>query len=317
MEKIPGKKFLRKAEATGNEVGVPMARDLGLVELLKRMFKEVSEDHLAAFAGNLTYKVFFALFPFFVFLLTLLGIFRAPNLLDYLLGQTEAVLPQGAATFVQDQLLTIAEGRAEGALTVGAIVSILLALWGVSGAFRSIMEAMNVMYKSEEGRPFWKQYLIAILLSLAIAVLLLTALGLVVFGTQLGGAVADAVGLGAVFEWVWAIVQWPVLLFFVVFAIALIYYYAPDVEQRFRWISPGSIIAVVMWLAFSLAFSLYVNNFGSYNETYGTLAGIILLLLYIYYSSFILLVGAQLNQVVEVHIPEGKDEGEKTLNRDQ
>jgi membrane protein len=128
VEKILGKKFLRKAEATGNEVGVPMARDLGLVELLKRMFKEVSEDHLAAFAGNLTYKVFFALFPFFVFLLTLLGIFRAPNLLDYLLRQTEAVLPQGAATFVQDQLLTIAEGRAEGALTVGAIVSILLAL---------------------------------------------------------------------------------------------------------------------------------------------------------------------------------------------
>ena len=317
MEKIPGKKFLRKAEATGNEVGVPMARDLGLSELLKRMFKEESEDHLAAFAGNLTYKVFFPLFPFFVFLLTLLGIFRAPNLLDYLLGQTEAVLPQGVATFVQDQLLTIAEGQAEGALTVGAIVSVLLALWGVSGAFRSIMEAMNVMYEIEEGRPFWKQYLIAILLSLAIAVLLLTALGLVVFGTQLGGAVADAVGLGAVFEWVWAIVQWPVLLFFVVFAIALVYYYAPDLEQRFRWISPGSIVAVVMWLAFSLAFSLYVNNFGSYNETYGTLAGIILLLLYIYYSSFIMLVGAQLNQVVEEHIPEGKNEGEKTLSTDQ
>ena len=318
MEKIPGKKVVEKAEKTGNQVAVPMTRrELGLVELLKRTVKEVNEDHLAAFAGNLTYKAFFALFPFFIFLLSLLGLFGAADLVNNLLEEAEAVLPQGALSFVEDQLSTIVQSSAQGAFTAGAVFSILLALWGISGAFRSIMEAMNVMYEIEEGRPFWKQALISVFLSLGVAVLLLTALGLVVFGVPLAGAVADAVGLGSVFEWVWAIAQWPIILFFVVFAIALIYYYAPDVEQRFRWISPGSIMAVVLWLAFSLAFSLYVNNFGSYNETYGTLAGIIILLLYIYYSAFIMLVGAEMNQVIEEHIPEGKNEGEKTTNTGQ
>ena len=317
MEKIPGKRMVKRAEETGNQVGVPMARGLGLVDLLKRTFKEVGEDHLAAFAGNLAYKGLFALFPFLVFLLSLLGLFGAPDLLEDLIEQARGVLPGGAVAFLEDQLLTIAGSRAQGAFTVGAVVSILLAVWGVSGAFRSVMEAMNVMYEVEEDRPFWKQLLISVFLSLGIASLLLVALGLVVFGPAIGGAIADSVGLGSVFQIVWNIVQWPVLIFLVVLAFALVYYYAPDVEQRFRWVSPGSILAVVMWLLFSLAFSLYVNRFGSFNATYGSLAGIVILMLYIYYSTFILLIGAELNQVIEEHIPEGKNEGEKTPNADQ
>ena len=317
MEKIPGRRLIKKAEETGNEVEVPMAQNLGLVELLKRLAKEIQEDHLAAFAGNLTYKGLFALFPFFVFLLSLLGIFGAPQLLGDLIDRAGSVLPPGAVGFLEDQLLAIAGSKAQGAFTVGAVVSILLALWGVSGAFRSVMEAMNVMYEIEEDRPFWKLLLISIFLSLGVAVLLLSALVLVVFGPEIGGAVADAVGLGSVFNLVWNIVQWPVLIFLVVLAFALIYYYAPDVEQRFRWISPGSIVAVLLWLLFSLIFSVYVERSGSFNATYGSLAGIVILMLYIYYSSFIMLVGAQLNQVIEEHIPEGKNEGEKTLNTDQ
>jgi membrane protein len=174
---------------------------------------------------------------------------------------------------------------------------------------------MNVMYEIEEARPFWKQALISIFLSLGIAALLIFALVLVVFGPEIGGAIADVVGLGYVFEIAWNVVQWPVLLFLVVLAFALVYYYAPDVEQRFRWISPGSIVAVVAWLLFSLAFSLYVE-FGSF-DAYGSIAGIIILMLYIYYSSFIMLIGAELNQVIEEHIPEGKNEGDKTLNPEQ
>jgi membrane protein len=312
--KIPGMRLVEKAEETGNAVGVPMAQNLGLVELLKQTFKEASKDHLAAFAGNLTYKGLFALFPFFVFLLSLLGLFGASELVRAMLDQVSTVLPEGATTLIEDQLLGIVQSRAQGAFTVGAIISILLALWGISGAFRSVMEAMNVMYEVEEARPLWKQYLISIFLSLGVAALLLTALGLVVFGPQLGGAVADAAGFGFVFRLVWNIVQWPVLLLFVLFAFALIYYFAPDVEQRFKWISPGSVISIALWLLFSLLFSLYVSNFGSYNAAYGSLAGVVILMLYIYYSSFIMLIGAELNQVIEEHIPEGKNEGEKTLN---
>jgi membrane protein len=317
VDKIPGRNLAKKAEETGNQVEVPMTQNLGLVELLKRLAKEVQEDHLAAFAGNLTYKGLFALFPFLIFLLSLLGLFGAPDLLKSLIDQARGVLPQGAVAFLEDQLLGIAGSRAQGAFTVGAVVSILLALWGVSGAFRSVMEAMNVMYEIEEARPFWKQALISILLSLGVAALLIVALVLVVFGPEIGRAVADVVGLGSVFEVVWNIVQWPVLVFFVVFAFALVYYYAPDVEQRFRWISPGSIVAVLLWLIFSLLFSIYVERSGSFNATYGTFAGIVILMLYIYYSAFIVLVGAQLNQVIEEHIPEGKNEGAKTLNTDE
>ena len=317
MDKIPGRRLAQKAEETGNQVEVPMARNLGMVELLKRLGKEIQEDHLAAFAGNLTYKGLFALFPFFIFLLSLLGLFGASGLVESTIDRVAPALPEGAVTFLNDQLLGITESSAQGAFTVGAIVSILLALWGVSGAFRSVMEAMNVMYEVEEARPFWKQLLISVLLSLSVAALLIFALVLVVFGPEIGGAVADAVGLSSVFQLVWNIVQWPVLIFIVVFAFALIYYYAPDVEQRFVWISPGSIVAVLLWLIFSLLFSIYVERSGSFNATYGAFAGIVILMLYIYYSAFIVLVGAQLNQVIEEHIPEGKDEGEKTLNTDQ
>jgi membrane protein len=317
--KIPGMSFVRKAERTGNEVEVPMAHNLGLVHFLKRTFKEASEDHLAAFAGNLTYKGLFALFPFFVFLLSLLGIFGAPDLLGQLLDRLSAVLPQDAAGFLQGQLVGIAQSKAESAFTVGAIVSILLALWGVSGAFRSVMEAMNVMYEVEEGRPFWKMYAISIFLSLGVAALLLSALVLVVFGPQIGGAVANAVGLGSVFQTVWSVVQWPVLVFFVLLAFALVYYFAPDVEQRFKWVSPGSLLAVALWVLFSLAFSYYVNTIGgsSLSASYGSLASVIILLLYLYYTAYIVLLGAEMNQVIEEHIPEGKNEGEKTTNEGQ
>src|ERR671916_3022117 len=149
VEKIPGRRLIKKAEETGNEVEVPMAQNLGLVELLKRLAKEIQEDHLAAFAGNLTYKGLFALFPFFVFLLSLLGLFGASGLVESTIDRVGPALPEGAVTFLNDQLLTIAQSRAQGAFTAGAVFSILLALWGISGAFRSIMEAMNVMYEIE------------------------------------------------------------------------------------------------------------------------------------------------------------------------
>ena len=312
--KIPGIHLIRKAERTGNEVPVPLTRErLGLVELLKRTFKEVGEDHLAAFAGNLTYKALFALFPFAVFLLSLLGLFGSEQLLTNLLSQASTVLPADAVRFLETQLLDVARSNAATTFTWGAIISILLALWGVSGAFRSVMEAMNVVYEVEEARPTWKVYLVSILLSLGVAALLISALVLVVFGYQIGVAIANAAGLGGVFQTVWNIAKWPVLLCVVLFAFALVYYFAPNVEQRFRWVSPGSLVAVVLWLLFSLAFSLYVNN-SDLGATYGSLASVAILMLYIYYSSLIVLVGGEMNQVIEEHIPEGKNEGEKTAN---
>ncbi len=315
--KIPGMQILKKAERKGNEAEVPVAENLGLVQFFKLTFKEVGEDHVMAFAGNLTYKALFAIFPFFTFLLSLLGLFNATELVRTMLNKLSGVMPQSATGFVREQLVPITERQADSAFTIAAIVSILLALWGVSGAFRSVMEAMNVMYEVEEDRPFWKKYGISIFISLAVIVLMLTALGLVVFGSTVGGGLAEVIGLGSVFQAVWSIVQWPILAFVVLFAFALVYYFAPAAEQKWRWISPGSVLAFVFWLVFSLLFSLYVSTFGSYNETYGSLAGVVILMLYIYYSAVIMLIGAEMNQVIEWHIPGGKDEGEKVPKEDR
>jgi membrane protein len=317
--KIPGMQLIRKAESKGNEAEVPLAESLGLVDFFKLTYKEINEDHVMAFAGNLTYKGLFAVFPFFTFLLSLLGIFDATDLVKTMVDGLSGVAPQSATVFIEDQLLSITQSQAESAFTFGAIISILLALWGVSGAFRSVMEAMNVMYEVEEDRPFWKVYGLSIFMSLAVIVLLLGALVLVVFGESIGVAVADLVGLGSVFATVWSIAQWPVVALVVLLTFALIYYFAPAAEQRFRWISPGSIIAFVFWLIFSLLFSLYASTFGgsSYNETYGSLAGVIILMLYVYYSALIMLIGAEMNQVIEWHIPGGKNEGEKVPEDDR
>src|SRR5215218_5746447 len=315
--KIPGMQLIKKAESKGNEFEVPVAENLGLVDFVKLTYEEMSEDHVMAFAGNLTYKALFAIFPFFTFLLSLLGIFNATDLVNTMVDKLSGIAPQSATAFIEGQLLSITQSQAESAFTFGAIISILLALWGVSGAFRSVMEAMNVMYEVEEDRPFWKVYGLSIFMSLTVAVLLLGALVLVVFGESIGVRVADLVGLGSVFATLWSIVQWPVVALVVLFAFALIYYFAPAAKQRFRWISPGSILAFVFWLIFSLLFSLYASIAGSYNETYGSLAGVIILMLYVYYSALIMLVGAEMNQVIEWHIPGGKDEGEKVPEDDR
>src|SRR5215213_4223238 len=309
--KIPGIQIVKKAERKGNEAEIPMTEDLGLVQFLKLTYKEIEEDHVMAFAGNLTYKAIFAIFPFFTFLLSLLGLFSAQDLVNTMIQNLSGVLPGTATTFIKGQLLSITQSQAESAFTFGAIISILLALWGVSGAFRSVMEAMNGMYEVEEDRPFWKVYGLSIFMSLAVIVLLVGSLVLVIFGESIGVRVADLVGLGSVFATIWSIVQWPVVALVVLFAFALIYYFAPAAKQKFRWVSPGSILAFVFWLIFSLLFSLYASTAGSYNETYGSLAGVIVLMLYVYYSALIMLIGAEINQVIEWHIPGGKDEGEK------
>jgi membrane protein len=316
---IPGKKIVEKAEAKGNEVAIPRTERLGLVDFFKLTFKEVGEDHVAAFAGNLTYKALFAIFPFFTLVLSLLGLFNATDLITTMIQSAQGALPGSVVTFLEDQILPLTRSQANSAFTFGAIISIALALWGVSGAFRSIMEAMNVMYEVEEDRPAWKVYGISIFISLTVVLLMLTAFAIVIFGGNLGGGLASLVGLGGVFSAVWSIAQWPIVACIVLFTFAIIYFFAPAAKQKFRWISPGAFLAFAFWLLFSLAFSFYVGRFGSgsYNETYGSLASVIILLLYIYYSSFIMLIGAEMNQVIEWHIPGGKDEGEKIPEEDR
>jgi len=289
------------ARRLNERVRVPGTRDFGVVDFAKETFQHSGEDNLGAFAGNLTYNGLFALFPFLIFLVSLLGLFHATSLVDSMIQQFHQAVPAKVTTLLEVIAHGVTKNKSTGKFTVGAIVSLLVAIWGASGACRAVMNAMNVMYHVRETRPIWKQYLLSVALAVGATILFIGALVLVIFGPRIGSALADRVRLGAEFTSVWNVVQWPALLFFVLLAFALIYDFAPNVKLAFKLFTPGALVAVTIWLLFSLLFSLYVNNFGSFDRTYGTLAGLIILLLYMYYSAFIVLLGAEINQVLTLH----------------
>ena len=281
---------------------------LGLRGLVRRVVAEVQQDNCAGYAAALAYYFLFALFPFFLFLTALLGYLPIPNLLDRMMAFLAQVMPGEALSLVEDNVRNIVSQQRGGLLSFG----ILAALWTSSSAITGISDALNHAYDVEEGRPFWKVRGMAILLTIGLSIFLISSIVLLMFGPQIGGWLAGFVGLGGAFEIAWNILRWPVILFLVITAVATIYYFAPDVDQHWKWITPGSVFAVVLWLLVSLAFSYYVNNFGSYDKTYGSIGAIIILLTWMYVSGFVILVGGEINSVIEHASAEGKAPGQKT-----
>jgi membrane protein len=283
---------------------------LGAKELARRVIHEIQKDECLGRASQLAYYFLFALFPFFLFLTTLLGYLPIPDLLDRLLETLGQMLPGEALQLVEDNIRQLVTGRRGGLLSFG----ILAALWTSSSALTAIIDSLNRAYDVEEGRPFWKVRLTAIGLTVGLSAFIVVALVLLTFGPQLGGWVADLVGLGRVFELTWNILRWPAIVCLLVVATALVYYFAPDVEQEWKWITPGSACAVLGWLLASLGFAFYVNHFGSYNATYGSIGAVIVLLTWMYVSGLLLLVGGEINAEIEHAAPSGKDPGEKQLS---
>jgi membrane protein len=188
---------------------------------------------------------------------------------------------------------------------------VIAALWSSSAAMVALIDSLNSAYDVEDARPWWRQRLTAIFLTLGVAVFILASFSLVVAGPELAESIASRFGLGAAFEWSWKILQWPLVFLLVAVAIALIYYFAPDVDQDFVFLTPGSIVATTLWLLGSLAFRFYVVNFGSYNETYGAIGGVMVLLLWLYLSALVVIVGAEMNAEIEHASEHGKAPGEK------
>ena len=282
---------------------------LSVKELGQRVIHEIQQDDCLGRAAQLAYYFLFALFPFFLVLTTLLGYLPVPNLMDRLLETLAEMLPGEALQLVQDHVRELVTNRRGGLLSLG----LLAALWTSSSAVTAITDSLNRSYDVEEGRPFWKVRLMAILLTIGLSVFIIVSLILLTFGPQIGGWIADKVGLGSVFKLAWNILRWPVIVGLLIVAMALIYYMAPDVEQEWQWITPGSVVAVIGWLLASLGFSFYVNNFGSYNATYGSIGAVIVLLTWMYVSGFFILVGGEINAEIEHAAPSGKDTGEKDL----
>lgn len=257
---------------------------------MKRAGKEFSDDDLATYSAAVAYQIFFSLFPFIIFLIALLGFLNLSSVFDFILGQSETVMPGSAFSMVEGIVESVQSQSSGGIMSVGVIV----ALWSASGGVRMLMHSMNVAYDVQD-RPAWKKFPLSVLYALILAALLITSATLLFMGPQLVDPIVSAVGLGGIFTTVWSIARIPIAVLLVMLSVALIYWLFPNYKQPFRFITPGAVIAVVVWILASLAFSFYVSNFSSYSATYGALASVIVLLLYFFISALILLFGAEIN----------------------
>jgi membrane protein len=272
-------------------------------EFGKGIKSEISRDNVTDLAATVTYYGVLALFPFVLFLVALASVFITPSDAERIVGELAQVAPGAVTDIVGERIRQLGDQQNVTLLGFGA----LGALWAASGGVTAVMRALNVAYDVKEGRPFWKVRGIAILMTVVASVLGLVA-ALVAIGTapladRIGGPLGIAIGF----------LRLPVAGLVMMLVWALMYWVLPDVEQDFKFITPGSIVGVVLWVLASWAFSRYVSNFGSYDKTYGAIAGVIVLLLWMWISSLVLLVGAEINAFLEHRSPEGKREGAKEL----
>ena len=284
----------------------PDMKGLPLHRVMVRTVTEFIDDEMSTYASALAYQMLFSLFPFILFLIALIGFLHLPDFFSWLRLQSELVLPPQALEQVNPVIDQLQQSKG-GLLSVG----IVIALWTASAGVRLMMSAMNAAYDVVEGRPAWKRVPLSIFYTVGVAGMLLIAAALMVLGPQVMSWIAAQVGLEYFIVTLWTIARWPVIVILLMVAVALIYYVMPDVKQEFRFITPGSVLAVVVWIIASLGFGLYVKEFANYNAMYGSIGAIIVLLLYFYISSAVLLLGAEMNAVIEHMSKEGKDPGEK------
>lgn len=265
----------------------------------RKTLREFSKDQCTDLAAALTYYAVLALFPAMIALLSLVGLFgQGQQTVDTLLGILRDVGAGSAATTLEPTLQSLA-GRS-GAAGVAFVLGLAASLWSASGYVGSFGRAMNRMYEIREGRPFWKlrPAMLAVTL-VALVLVALVAMALVLTGPA-AQAVGDAIGLGSTALTIWNIGKWPVVLAVVALVVALLYYATPNVKQpRFRWISVGAVVAIVVWIAASAGFGFYVSTFASYDKTYGALAGVVVFLLWLWITNLALLFGAELDSELE------------------
>jgi membrane protein len=266
-------------------------------ELARRVWKETSDDDVFGNAAKLSYYFLLALFPLLLFLTTLLGYMAdaGSELRAELLRVLGTVIPAQAGDLIFKTVNEVEQNAGGGKLSFG----VLATLWAASNGMGAITESLNVAYEVREGRPWWKSRLTALLLTIAISVLIMAALVLMLFGGHIAEWIAASYRFGGVFVTTWKIVQWPLILAFVLLTFALIYYFAPNVKtRRWQWITPGTVVGVALWLLVSFAFRLYLHFFDSYSATYGALGAVIILMLWFYLTGAAILIGGEFNSEV-------------------
>jgi membrane protein len=266
--------------------------------VLRKTWREFGDDECTDVAAALTFYSVLSIFPAAIALLSVLGVVgQAERSVDTVVDVLEPLVSESTLGTVRPVLETLAESQSAGLLLV---VGLLAALWSASGYVGAFGRAMNRVYEIGEGRPIWKLRPLQVLITVVCILLLAVALVILAISGPLAESIGDVVGVGDAVVTIWGIAKWPVLAFVAVVIVALLYYSTPNVKQpRFRWLSVGAVAALVIWALASVVFSFYVANFGSYNKTYGSLAGVVLALLFLWIGNLALLFGAELDSELE------------------
>ena len=260
---------------------------------LKGSFSAFMRDDCMGLSQQIAYSSLLAFFPAVAFLIGALSLF---HLFDDVKQLLDPIAPNGVITFIDN----LQQDSKNGASAAAFVLGFFGAVWAASGAMGTIMKAVNRAYELQETRPFWKSRVIAIVLVLATGITTAGVFLLIVVGGSLGDAIAKKAGLGGAFQWTWSILRWPIAFCAILLFFALVYYLGPNMRQRsWKWVTPGSVVGGALWLALSGLFALYVTFAGNYTKTYGTLASGIILLLWLNYSAFSLLYGAELNSELD------------------
>jgi membrane protein len=273
---------------------------------LKRLYEEYENDAVADSAAALGYYFVFSLFPFLFFLATLTAF--VPYIrqsVDTIMARAHAILPEQATALIDTHLRDLVTRPRPRLLTFGLLATIYSASRGVD----ALRKTLNLAYDVKESRKWWKTELIAFGMTIGGAVLVLIAIAAVTAGGALGFWLAGHIGIAKEYVLVWSWARWPITALVMMLCAALAYYVLPDVKQKFKFITPGSVIGTLVWLASTWGFSVYAGNFGNYNVTYGSIGGVIVLLTWFYLSGFIFLMGGEMNAIIEHAAPEGKESG--------
>jgi membrane protein len=268
------------------------------IGLLRLLSKKMGDDELTTRSASLSYYFLLALFPLFLFLLSLIGAIAGPNsqLQGKIIGSLSQLAPGSAADLVRSVILQTFKSSSGIKLAAG----ILGALWAASGGMSAVVVSLNVIYRLRETRPWWKQKLTVVGLTFGLAALIIVALVLALYGGKIGQSLAAHLGLGEPFRLAWTVLQWPVSFAAMFLAFSLVYYFGPNLEHRkWYWVTPGSAAGVGLWLIASLGFQLYLHFFNRYSATYGSLGTVIILMLWLYITGFAILTGGEINSIIE------------------
>jgi membrane protein len=286
-------------------------KELSWKDLGRRTIKDSIQDDVAGIAAQLAYYFFLSLFPALLFLVALASFFPLYSFTDELMRLLGPIAPEAVVALLQDQLTSLSNSGDASLLSFG----LLMALWSSSAAMVSVIDAMNRAYDIEDSRTWLKRRAIAIALTIGLAIFILTSFGLIVAGPWLADFLGRHLGLAPAFAITWKILQWPVVFFLASTGFALVYYFAPDADQEWVWITPGALVATVLWFVASLVFRYYVVNFGNYEESYGTIGGIILTLLWFYITGLAMVMGAELSAEIHRASPWGRNPGPQIVGQ--